>query len=457
MNWRKPSYAPVQVSLCYQSPLPIDNHEIPGGVRLEAYRMNLLAMNKKGDQLFVACGEHIFLFEYSERQRPVFQKELSIAPDTINMIKYAELATTGPILVAACGNPVVETGAAVIYFLDVATASLVGQERVVFNMSCSVWGISVCERNGLIALSSNDHCISMIRICLENEWGSQNRFFIVPSACRGHQHNIPSIDFSTNGRFIASVSIDETLRVWDLSTGQSIGFSEGCRVGREEDKWGWSVKWLSLDSVKILEKDDPLYSYIFETTNITFIQPLLYNEEEHLSSEAFRRRRRRQSLQNDEQLQSIPQILLHSDSLLTDDSEQGALSLLLQEIGLSSQQIQAMKEESRNDKLLVFTQKNFLHLLRGGDLHQLVFLPQVSPLNYSGSLMRRGMFRLNFVDYAPELSLLAVGNQGIGTVSLCRLVRNRSGEFRIIIEDVIPQQTAAVEDEQGKFHERLFI
>jgi len=45
----------------------------------------------------------------------------------------------------------------------------------------------------------------------------------------------------------------------------------------------------------------------------------------------------------------------------------------------------------------------------------------------------------------------------IGTVSLCRLVRNRSGEFRIIIEDVIPQQTAAVEDEQGKFHERLFI
>jgi len=62
--------------------------------------------------------------------------------------------------------------------------------------------------------------------------------------------------------------------------------------------------------------------------------------------------------------------------------------------------------------------------------------------------MRRGMFRLNFVDYAPELSLLAVGNQGIGTVSLCRLVRNRSGEFRIIIEDVIPQQTAAVEDEQ---------
>ncbi|GJD10840.1 hypothetical protein Gasu2_50080 [Galdieria sulphuraria] len=422
-------YAPVQVSLRYQLPLPIDSHNVAGGFRLEAYRMNLLAMNKNGDQLYVAYGEHVFLFQFRERQSPVFQGELSVAPDTINMIKYAELAATGPILVAACGNPVVETGAAVIYFLDVSTASLVGEERVIFTMSCSVWGISVCERNGLIALSSNDHCISMIRICLENEWGPQNRFFIVPSACRGHQHNIPSIDFSAQGRFIASASIDETLRVWDLTTGQSVGFSEGCRIEREEDKWGWGVKWLPIDSVKIIEKDDPLYSYFFESTN-TLTQPLLsnYNEEEHSATQLFRRRRQPVQIQN-EQIQSIPQILLHPDCLLTDDSEQGGLMLLLQEIGLSLEDLQAMKGENRNDKLVVFTQRNFLHLLRGGDLYQLVFLPQVVPFSNSGSLMRR------------------VGNQGIGTVSLCRLLRNRVGEFRIIIEDIVPQRTA-MEDEQ---------
>ncbi|GJQ11814.1 hypothetical protein GpartN1_g3605.t1 [Galdieria partita] len=442
-------YAPVQVSLRYQLPLPIDNHNVIGGLRLEAYRMNLLAMNKKGDQLYVAYGEHVLLFQFSERQSPVFQRELSVAPDTINMIKYAELAATGPILVAACGNPVVETGAAVIYFLDVSTASLVGQERVIFTMSCSVWGISICEKNGLIALSSNDHCISVIRICLESEWGPQNRFFIVPSACRGHQHNIPSIDFSAYGRFIASASIDETMRVWDLTTGQSVGFSEGCRMEREEDKWGWAVKWLPLESVKIIEREDPLYSYFFETTN-TFMQPLLSNyneEEEHSTTQVYSRRRRQTVRLQNEQIQSIPQILLHSDCLLTDDSEQGGLMLLLQEIGLSLQDLQAMKEENRNDKLLVFSQRNFLHLLRGGDLYQLVFLPQVAPLNNSGSLMRRGMFRLNLLDYAPELSLLAVGNQGIGTVSLCRLVRSRLGEFRIIIEDILPQR-AIVEDEQ---------
>lgn len=38
----------------------------------------------------------------------------------------------------------------------------------------------------------------------------------------GHSNNIPYIDISPDGRYLVSVSIDETSRVWDISTGACI-------------------------------------------------------------------------------------------------------------------------------------------------------------------------------------------------------------------------------------------
>eukprot|EP00871_Galdieria_phlegrea_P001940 jgi/Galph1/2747/GphlegSOOS_G1421.1 len=421
-------YLPVQVSHLYEQNLSLENGTI-GGLRLEPYRMNLVAMNKEGKLLYVAYGDRIFEFLYREKKRTVLRRELLAAPDVINTLKYAELTGVGAILVAACGNPVIETGAVVIYFMNRATANRIGQERVVLSMSSSVWGISICEDTGLIATSSNDHCISMIRILLDTQLESRNRVFLVPSICCGHEHNIPCIDFSKHGRYIASASIDETLRVWDLKTED------------EGEKWGWGVKWLSIDSIKLVEDDDPLYSYFFNATEEALTQPLLTRSDEfnHRNLQTLRRRWSGMFLRSrNVHPSSVPEVLVDSQNVFSDEVSEGGLSVLFQDIGLSLNDMPTMDHEERDDKILVYTQRNFLHLLRAEDMYQLLFMPQVVPWNFSGSLMHRGMCRLNFLDYAPELSLLAVGNQGAGLVSLCRLLRNRSGQFCIFIEAILP-------------------
>lgn len=34
----------------------------------------------------------------------------------------------------------------------------------------------------------------------------------------GHENNIPNIDFNESGRYLASSSIDQSCRVWDITT-----------------------------------------------------------------------------------------------------------------------------------------------------------------------------------------------------------------------------------------------
>lgn len=45
----------------------------------------------------------------------------------------------------------------------------------------------------------------------------------LPESDRPHaQHNIPCIDFDPSGNLLASVSIDRTVRLWDLERGELI-------------------------------------------------------------------------------------------------------------------------------------------------------------------------------------------------------------------------------------------
>ena len=64
---------------------------------------------------------------------------------------------------------------------------------------------------GFLAVSTNAHKITLFHI---------TRDTIMPLS--GHSNNIPYIDISPDGRYLVSVSIDETSRVWDISTGACI-------------------------------------------------------------------------------------------------------------------------------------------------------------------------------------------------------------------------------------------
>lgn len=93
----------------------------------------------------------------------------------------------------------------------------------------STWGIAIHAEQGLIAVSANSWKITifnMVEMTRDNPiYGRRSRrdpdnYLKSQSKVEliGHQHNIPNIDFNESGRYLASSSIDQTCKVWDITT-----------------------------------------------------------------------------------------------------------------------------------------------------------------------------------------------------------------------------------------------
>ena len=81
----------------------------------------------------------------------------------------------------------------------------------------STWGLAIHPDKKLIAVSSNSHCITVFR--LGDDLTPDEQPF---QTLKGHGHNIPSIDFSPCGDYVASASIDGTCRIWNVNTAETV-------------------------------------------------------------------------------------------------------------------------------------------------------------------------------------------------------------------------------------------
>lgn len=55
----------------------------------------------------------------------------------------------------------------------------------------------------------------------------------------GHEHNIPNIDFNHTGQYLASASIDQTCRVWDITTKKVVTQKKTPSVAHEGESDQW--------------------------------------------------------------------------------------------------------------------------------------------------------------------------------------------------------------------------
>ena len=53
----------------------------------------------------------------------------------------------------------------------------------------------------------------------------------------GHTDNIPCVDFNQTGQYVASCSIDQTCRLWDIKTGQQTTIRKIEMSRRENESW----------------------------------------------------------------------------------------------------------------------------------------------------------------------------------------------------------------------------
>ncbi|KAJ3340619.1 hypothetical protein HDU93_006734 [Gonapodya sp. JEL0774] len=125
----------------------------------------------------------------------------------------------------------------------------------------STWGVATNGPRTLVAVSANDHKVRLWDMGdhpVEPLEDYQHGPGFETAAARhtstsqlhldatgslpltGHTHNIPSVDISPCGSFVASGSIDGTVRIWNAQNGTCVSTA---RLGALND-WGWSVRFV---------------------------------------------------------------------------------------------------------------------------------------------------------------------------------------------------------------------
>lgn len=145
-----------------------------------------------------------------------------------------------------------DAGEVIINFISSSKHALVLDNHM------STWGIAI-HRRGMVAVSSNEWVIRIYDLMAEN-----NLVF------KGHKHNIPDVDFSADGDFIVSCSIDGSCRIWNVNTGDLIASDI------ISDQWHWTVQFVRIQDVQAIRD---LEKFLKKGVN-----SLLENQEEDLDS-----------------------------------------------------------------------------------------------------------------------------------------------------------------------------
>jgi WD40 repeat protein len=199
--------------------------------------MNLLAVAPNGSKLFVASGDTLISYDLGSDGRPVGagkQEEIGLQADVNQVRLQASERGSQLILVSDSGQIRVLDPQRVGAAAD-AVLCLENEPRGI-----STWGIAARPEHGLLAVSANSHQITLF----SREAGpadaerppEAHRYGAPVLLLPPHEHNIPSLDLTEDGRLLASCSIDCSVRVWCLRTRCLLA------MHRPSQQWAWAVR-----------------------------------------------------------------------------------------------------------------------------------------------------------------------------------------------------------------------
>ncbi|KAL9555244.1 hypothetical protein MBANPS3_002455 [Mucor bainieri] len=139
------------------------------------------------------------------------------------------------------------------------------------NNGVATWGIAIHGDQGLLAVSANNFKITVFNIAeMTTRFGkrsSKEPSYLGTTEkmeLEGHEHNIPNIDFNETGRYIASVSVDTTCRIWDISTRRMVTHKRSSSRQLSQDAWCWSAKFIKPGSFKHVVCNDEEISKLYQ-------------------------------------------------------------------------------------------------------------------------------------------------------------------------------------------------
>ncbi|KAG5440034.1 hypothetical protein PCK2_000642, partial [Pneumocystis canis] len=126
---------------------------------------------------------------------------------------------------------------------------------LILNTEKSAWGIAIHASKRLLAISSNEHNISLWNLGVYNSfkvWDTDMKEW--PHKFCGHDDNIP------NGTLLISAGIDGTCRLWDVASGALLYvYSDSQR--------GWFVGFVDILAFKVIKNIDFSEKYLKSSPN----------------------------------------------------------------------------------------------------------------------------------------------------------------------------------------------
>lgn len=114
-----------------------------------------------------------------------------------------------------------DSGHVVIHF----TANDFSRPPLNLKLPMSAWGIHTHSAKRLLAVSCNAHIVTLFHLGMGIdgwEWTTATPDpgeIIAKLVLQGHTNNIPCVAFERTGKYVASGSLDDSVRLWDCNTG----------------------------------------------------------------------------------------------------------------------------------------------------------------------------------------------------------------------------------------------
>lgn len=273
----------------------------------------------------------------------------------------------------------------------------------------------------------------------------------------GHGHNIPAVDISPCGKYIASASVDSTVRLWNLRTGKLI-------VEGKLPQWGWAVKFIKKDSIvdcylpnnidyvinrlNGVECDE----YHEQILNRTFVPNASLSDSSEVMEELIGSSESEEDdiewvdEEDEEDVQPEVQVDMKTPEkpTLGDDlNERLQKSTAQCPHGPFQSRISKSVEEETSDgsEYLIFASTQDALILFDHNMVTLSSLAKVLDKPYNSLFGFYPMIRLALVQYIPEISTLLVANQGSFSLLIMTLRFNlNTNEYEFIPEIKLPQQ-----------------
>ncbi|KAJ3240725.1 hypothetical protein HDU81_002916 [Chytriomyces hyalinus] len=222
----------------------IAEKSVPVLTQCSPFRMNLTAFQEP-NILFVTVGPVVECYALQGSGMFSLVKMLSVSKlrlessnNIINAIKSGFLGKV-PVLVT-----VDEGGLVAVHETEFLTNPGCPRKTHLFVNGESTWGLDIHAESRLVAVSANSHVISIFNLGMNSssdkdaDDAPMNGFR--SKRLSGHENNIPNVRFSPCGRYIASCSIDSSVRVWNIKTSQAVAIFKN----NQASDWNWSVNFI---------------------------------------------------------------------------------------------------------------------------------------------------------------------------------------------------------------------